>query len=62
VTVRVVLDDASGARQLPGPGDLAGVGPGAVLLVTGPPGARDWGLWAPALGQAVLRGASIRRA
>lgn len=48
-------------RPLSGPGDLKEVGEGFLIAVSGLPGPRDSGLWAPALGGAVLRGAMVRR-
>lgn len=59
MTVTVHTDTARAAST---PGDLVGVGAGAVVLIAGEPAdGREAALWAPALGQAVMRGAEIRR-
>lgn len=61
----MIIQHLSGGerRPVPGPGDLRRLGPGDVVLVSGSPDWRghDPGRWAPAIGDAVLRGASVRR-
>lgn len=49
------------ARPASGPGDLSPAGPASTVVVRGEHGGRDSGNWAPALGLAVLRGASVKR-
>lgn len=64
--MKVYRTDVDGGqrRELRGPGDLIGIGPGDRLTVVGPPvDERDgsYGSWVTALGYAALRGATVRR-
>jgi hypothetical protein len=61
--VRVsVAREGAPQQHVAGPGDLNTVGPGDLVNVVGEPNReRDYGLWAGALGSAILRGASVRR-
>lgn len=61
VTV-TVQTSTSNPRPALGPGDLSTAAYGATITVTGIPDRdRDFGLWSGAIGQAVLRGASVDR-